>query len=629
MKTVDNVSEQVMTDNSSNEAAKYGDIFYNAAPGHMDGDYRNGTNFIPSYPQQQYPQPNPYQPYYGYPQQPQMPYNQQYPYAPQQQPYQNNYYGYGNPMNGFVRPNNNFMNPPMGQQQQAPTLQQVPNGQGNVTGIGPDGKPITCTLIPDEYGGVTINMDGVPLPTKDGGYTTSGYKMYNQQTGQPLPIGANPALQPQPMQQALVGNSVNNTVFNPMDKRINYVDRVVHVPGVNLTGNSPLIPVDLEKKVLKLQDEMNDEISERLAKENLDTNYYAKVPNGNGTYRYMNTNNRSYNYYYSFGSYRNIQDKIYYEVEQKYIAKALELAQDAMKSRTNFNKNISRFVHASLHDGVTEEQINRMYDGYTYTIPASQIKASNASNFLDNFKPLSKEDADRIYRYPYWKEDADITKLHNYIRDNNCYNYAKFIEERYHAMKKDNLLYNTSAFQRLVIRRKMERIKAEEEKQGIQRVHHSDIDRDKAAELPPLPPVPVIDEDKELEMRLNASRNNSNSLLYKNKPMQLEQFLTGGRPLSEYVKPSPSNPDQTHLVKRNIPFAEEFPELNECSTIDESGMLNVHLPDYLIKKEKNTVQQEQQEQQKAADEKLDSDFFESIWRRDMPTDKFIEDAKRR
>ena len=606
MKMVDN-SSGVLLDENSNEAAKYGDIFYDAAPGHMESDYNS------------------------------MPGNQQ------------------------------------------PMLQQSNSDIGDVTALDMNGKPVSCQLVPDEVGGYSINFNNMPLPTINGGYTN-----YNQQTGRPQQqythgmasnnmgqynpnpyyggYNQQPMGQPNPMfqgygaqfnnqygypqqaynpyqqqffQQTITADGTNG-IYAPDDKRVKYVDRVVHVPGVNLSGCKPIYPANLNKVLNQMQIDMDNEINEELAKEINNRDYYKKDANGQySNFNYMTVNNPSYNGYVTPSYYvQSPKQRIVDTIHEKYENKIKDLIKQAVKRRVEHDKAISRRVHNSLNDGITDEDIDKLYDGIDITIPASQIKAHSNCAYFDSFHTMTEEEKNEVYCGEYWRADAEVTRLHNFIQENQCFNLAKILEDRYHVVRQDNLLYDCSAFQRMVIKRKAEKLRNKEEAKGIQVIHRSNIDLNRSSELPPIPQSAMtgFDPNVELQNRLDATRTNKNSLLYDNHPMPIQQFLQGQ---SEYVAPSECNPDQEHLIKRKIPFAEEFPLLNECGDIDENGVLNIHLPDYMIERQRKEKEQEasgpgmveaipngQQQQTN-----VDQQFYDSIWDKNLAADKLMQKAK--
>ena len=619
MEMVDNSSGQPIMNGQTD--AMYGDIFYNAAPGHMNNDYRYGNNYMPPQPMMM-----------------QNPYAQNY-YPPQRQQY-NPYVmqRLGQPMQ---RP---MMNPPM--YQQAP-----PNDftLGSIATTDANGNPINCQMVHDDLGGVRINLNQVPLPTKDGGYTNfNDYNKYDQSTGNligvqvgqssptPSPM-ANPALQnpalqggyccggftpygqqPQPMRSAIKCDG--SSIYDPTDTRITYVDKSVHIPGVNLTSNAPLYPKDLNEQLEKLQNEMDDEITNELAKESSNEDYcYKNKDNMYENFNYMTINNRSYGGYYYNGYYQNPTERIINAVHDKYYNKVRKIVEDAIDARKALNKRLSKMVHCGLKDDITDEEIDNIYDGREYIIPKEQVKIQNSTNYFDSLVELTEDQIKDIYCRPIWEEDAKISQIDKIVRENNLYGIMELAENRYHAAKKDNLLFNSSTYERVLIRRKMERLKEDEEKQGIQRIHKSDIDLYKASKLPGINTSLPIDTEDELTKRLNESRVNPNSLLYGNRPMQMEQFIKGDQPLSEYVKPSENNPDQTHMVKRNIPFAEEFPTLNECSTINEKGQLEIHVPDYILNRQKKESESPPLPE--------NDPFYDSIWH-ESDADRLVDKAKR-
>ena len=126
-------------------------------------------------------------------------------------------------------------------------------------------------------------------------------------------------------------------------------DRTIHVPGCAMSTN-PLVTVQDIERVKELYNLMLDEQDE-----------IANTPEQYNPYQY--------NYYGGASSFWRMRDSV-----QKFDRQVQEILNKAQERRLDWSKKMSRIAHHFLDDGVTEEDIDRMYDGYTYTVPASTVQ---------------------------------------------------------------------------------------------------------------------------------------------------------------------------------------------------------------------------------------------------------------
>lgn len=205
--------------------------------------------------------------------------------------------------------------------------------------------------------------------------------------GQPMGIG-NPAF--------------NNTYWNGQTwqntnspfNSFNYHDRVVHVPGYNPGGNSMLLPSDI-----------NEQFEDMCVQMMLDETK-AEAERKSKTQGYFNNNYGGYyNYYgYAYAGNQGMDSSVI----AKYKQKVQEIREKAERRRLDFNKNLSALCHNYLQDGTTQEQIDSIYEGYTYKIPGAKLQEYDIQDYLGNLKEYDPS-------IPYKIADAQATADFKYI----------------------------------------------------------------------------------------------------------------------------------------------------------------------------------------------------------------------
>lgn len=238
-------------------------------------------------------------------------------------------------------------------------------------------------------------------------------------------------------------------MYNPYTQQAFYYqpqqvpqDKVVHVDGFNPYGSKGLLPEGIESTCEQLQLDMllaqEKVIAER---EKRIQGYYVN----NGFY------NNSYNYYGM--PYMNTMDQSVYN---NYIGQLREIANTAIQTRIDFNKNISRLVHKFVGDEVSEEDIDRIYEGYTYTIPGATIQNYEIQDKLYKCVPVDNS------RY-YQEQFNNITKMYKSLTPDtgdlneflaNCgfLIMEDKLEDHIHRMRDASRLYTPDTF-RMYLRR--------------------------------------------------------------------------------------------------------------------------------------------------------------------------------
>lgn len=294
--------------------------------------------------------------------------------------------------NGFVQAPNQMQL----QYHQSPQMQYVPNNAQYMPNVAPN---------PQIYG-YRDNGPGI-VTYRNPGYVGNPAISYIEQRQQ---MGYQPMM---------YGNQ------QPQEK-------VVQVRGIDpLNGGKYLFSADTQDKLDQLQVDMVLENQQSLAKKELQ----AKRMSGS----YLN-NNFGGGFMYNPQLYGGIDPQVY----SKYKAKVQEMAQEAEERRINFNKRLSKLCHSWLGDNTTDEEINKAYEGYTYTIPYETIQFANAQQRFENLVPVNTAPL-------YWAHDAQVTaEFRKYCPNgrsmNEFFNDATMIrikdaEEQEKHRRRDGKLY--------------------------------------------------------------------------------------------------------------------------------------------------------------------------------------------
>lgn len=285
--------------------------------------------------------------------------------------------------------------------------------------------PIQQMQPQQQFAGAPMNTpvfnNNPQLPPYMQGRGFVGAPYYNPQMGMAQPVGMyNPYAQ-----QAMLFQQPK-----PVQ------DKVVHVEGFNPFGNRGLLPEGIEAKCEQLQlDTMLEQEKVMAEREKRIQGYYVN----NGYY------NNGYNYYGM--PYMNTMDQ---GVFNRYVDQVKDIANQAIQSRINFNKNLSRLVHKFVGDGVTDEDIDRTYDGYTYTIPGATVRSYEIQDKLEKTVPVDNSTyyqrqfdlVSNMYRSIMPETDNLNEYLHNcgyLIMEDN-------IERHLHNLRDSSKMYTPDTF---------------------------------------------------------------------------------------------------------------------------------------------------------------------------------------
>lgn len=238
-------------------------------------------------------------------------------------------------------------------------------------------------------------------------YQFGGYG-YNQQAPYQSGPFMNPPINPYQQQNRIVGNpafAYMNQMNYGQPLNLSYEDKVVHVPGLN-PGSEVLLPENAEEICNKLQMEMLLEQEEAIAKRN------------ERFQGYFNNNYGGYNYY-GMPYMNSWTDQT---VNMKYRKIVDNMRQEAINRRKSFNKNLSRLAHNYLGDDISDDDIDNIYEGYNYTIPATSIRSQANQTRFANMVPVETQNH-------YIEHHNAMNKMYNNIVDPNA-NMQQFLQQQ-------------------------------------------------------------------------------------------------------------------------------------------------------------------------------------------------------
>jgi hypothetical protein len=271
------------------------------------------------------------------------------------------------------------------------------------------------------------------------------YPYYNQMPAFPM----NQPVYPQPMGGGYMGPGVGNPAFAymqqnqmnpygyqygaPQQMQFQYEDKVVNVPGFN-TGSDVMLTADAQDICDRMQVDMMVDQEEAIAK---------RMSHFQG---YFNYNQYGYNYYGT--PYVNMYED--QSVTARYRQKISDMRQEAVQRRMKFNKNLSKLVHNYLNDGTTDDEINKVYDGYSYTIPGAKIKSDQEQARMDRLVPVSNQNA-YVNHFNEVKQMMDNIvnpkgNMQDFLHDQGMFQIYINLEEELHRRRDDGRLYNKDAY---------------------------------------------------------------------------------------------------------------------------------------------------------------------------------------
>ena len=231
----------------------------------------------------------------------------------------------------------------------------------------------------------------------------------------------------------------NNNMYAGFQPRIQ--DQTVHVPGLNF-GSDVLLSPDAQEQCEQMQIDMMIEQEEAIAKRNQRFQGYF--------------NNNGYNYY-GMPYYSSYQDVA---VTRKYTDKINQMRQEARQRRTDFNKRMSKMAHNYLGDNIDDDQIDMIYDGYDYVIPANTIATQAECSKFSRMVPVSNQ---HLYAKQYqdienfYKSVTDENNMQGFLQSLGVLHTCDMMEQEMHNRRDCSQLYSSDSYKRYLRKNILER----------------------------------------------------------------------------------------------------------------------------------------------------------------------------
>ena len=358
---------------------------------------------------------------------------------------------------------------------------------------------------------------------------------YNQQPyGQPYGLGGNfyqwqynqnntPFMNP-PQYGGYNNYGYGNPAFNPYYNQQNpYEPQQIFIPPVNYSGNEYLPPSNYEDIIDKMR---NDYIEADYSRRGEDL---AKKSNQQNNMYFGNMNYFGIPFY----SYQNdYNSQLYRDIEN--------LKNQARNARKELSINLSKLCHNYLNDGVSDEQIEEMYNGKVIDIESSpytaalMIQARDQERF-QNLVPFNNA----AY---YCEMDNKVSEEFNKIvpKDSNMVEafdkfgiiYAEYLMEEEKSRRRDFSEYSSGDVYKYMIMKKAAENQLNRNgyiNRELTREERTQIVKDKLAEsgFPILSDSAYIDDDGDITLSINMNNaiNNSEESKYNNKRNEFIDFL--------------------------------------------------------------------------------------------------------
>lgn len=250
------------------------------------------------------------------------------------------------------------------------------------------------------------------------------------------PVVGNPALSMIQNNPALM----NNNPYFMQYQQQSYEDKNVFVPGFN-TGSDMMLTNDAQEVCDNLQIQMMMEQEEALVKRN------------ERFQGYFNNNYGGYNYYGMPYMMTNYMDRT---VEMKYRNIINDMKQQAVERRLNFNKRLSKLVHNYLDDDISDQDIDQIYDGYSYTVPGLKIKQSADQDRLSRMVPVSNQQM-YVNHFNNVQNEFNLVvnqgdNMNEFLNDCGCLRIYYNMEEEYHRRRDATGYYQPDAYKKFLRR---------------------------------------------------------------------------------------------------------------------------------------------------------------------------------
>ena len=219
-------------------------------------------------------------------------------------------------------------------------------------------------------------------------------------------------------------------------------ERVVHVAGADpLSSGKYLFTADVKDQIEQLQADMIIENQEYLAKREMQMKHQQDT--------FLSANPVNYGMYYGNYYARNTS-MIDPTILSKYRGKVNEILVDAENRRVGYNKNLSKLCHSWLGIDVPEQELDRTYSGYNYTVPQEDIQFAMHQQRIENMVPVNTA-------AKYWAHDAAVTaefrkycpdgrSMNEFFNDCTMLNIREAENEEKHRRMDGKLYYDQDIF---------------------------------------------------------------------------------------------------------------------------------------------------------------------------------------
>ena len=288
------------------------------------------------------------------------------------------------------------------------------------------------------------------------------------------------------------------------------------------------------------------------------------------------------NYTYN-GGFMNSYYGYGYEIENKYKQKVYEMVEEAKNTQKNMFRNMLLCCQNFIDDPIPEEEIDRLVNGDTYTVPASTFQAIYSNDRLAYFRPVD------TMNNPVRKAFEEIKMTYDYLmkgKEETIENYSdamvfvnKGIEiaDSIHERRNYGNRYASNSYRNLI--RNSLKKKGELNNTPSFNFNPGAFEN----KLPENRNLPPIRDEKDGKVQFHIGEGNS-------------KYEGTEKGYTEYVL----GPNE------NIPRGKDFPLMNESCTLNPDGTLNLSAPPWMTSSDiENQYEQEYQ--------KTRNEFLQSIY----------------
>ena len=252
----------------------------------------------------------------------------------------------------------------------------------------------------------------------------SPYRMQFQQ-GNSFGYAGNPAM-----------GMYNNQNWGMQQMQPQFKEQTVHVPGLSFGSGMRLLS-NAEEVCDKMQVEMMIEQEEAALKRQERFQGYF--------------NNNGYYNYYGMPYYNSMNDNSIYN---KYRGKVEEMRREAQERRIEFDKNLKRLCNNILGQEMSEEDLDSLYRGYDYTIPAQTMQTMYDCERFDKMVPVSNQQVyannfDNLHNfYDGIMQQMDKQDLNGFFGALGIVQVCDNLEKEQHNRRDGSRLYDSDSYKR-------------------------------------------------------------------------------------------------------------------------------------------------------------------------------------